>query len=480
MASISQNSLYLISGSVIQKILGFIYFIFLARFLGPESVGKYTFAISFTTIFSIFIDWGLNQVLIRSVAQNQTKTRDYFYNILAIKLIFSAFIYLVIILIVNLMGYPEITKKLVYLAALVTILDNVSSTIFSVLRGFQNLKYESIGLALYEVIILSVGLIILYSHLPLPYIIFPLIFASSFYLVFGLFCLAKKYQIKPALKFNHLLIKQLIKITTPFFLAGIFGTLFSYIDVVLLSQLAGDKFVGFYSTASKLLGGLRILPIAFTAALYPTACLYFVSNKDLLKKIIEKSISYLILLSLPITIGLWVLADQVIIFVYGDKFLPAVSSLRIVACGLLFVFLDYVFFAILNAGGQEKKNVFNRGVAMITIILFNFLLIPSLKHIGSAMAFTLSFALLTLLGGLKSQKLIGFSMKNILIYFFQVLVVSLVMGVIILLLKSMVNFVILIFIGFFIYLISLLISGLITKEDFRYFKSLIGFIKIHR
>lgn len=480
MPSISKNSIYLFSGSAVQKILSFVYFIFLARYLGPESIGKYTFAIFFVLIFSVFIDCGLNQILIRQTARDQSKAKDYLSNILAVKLICAAIIYLIIILAVNLLGYPTITKNLVYLAALAMILSNLADTFYSVLRGFQSLKYESIGLIFYEFTILVIGFIVLYFRLPLLYVIFPLIFASIIYLLFGLIIVNKKYQIRPTPKLNLGMAKNLLKIAMPFFVASVFGVLFSYIDVVLLSKLGGDKFVGFYSAAGRIPSGLRIVPIAFAAALYPAACLYFEQNKDELRRVTEKAISYLILLCLPIIIGLWVFADQAIAILYGAKFIEAVSALRILSWSILFVFLDYIFFVILNACGQEKKNVLNRGLAMVAIIILNLICIPALKHIGSAWAFTFSFAFLAFLGSLASYRTIHFSVKRILLYFIQVLIVSLVMGFILIMLKSIVSLVPLILIGSVVYFVGLWIIGLIGREDIRYFKNLIGLAKINR
>jgi O-antigen/teichoic acid export membrane protein len=426
------------------------------------------------------MDIGLNQVLIREIAKDKTKAESYFHNTLFIKLVFSFITYFVVFLSVNLLGYPEITKKLVYLAALVIILDNFTNTICAVLRGFQNLKYEGIGLILYELIVLITGLVILFLHLPLYFIIFPLIFASASFLFFTSYFLIKKYQISFAFKFKLSLIKNLIKNTLPFFIIGLFGVIFSYIDVVLLSKLAGDKFVGFYSAAGKIPAGFRILPIAFSAALYPAASFYFEKDREGLKRIVEKAIFYLILLSLPIIVGLCILADQAITIIYGQNFLAAVPALRILSWSIFFVFLDYIFFTVLNACGKEKQNVFNRGIVMITIIILNLIMIPLWQHLGSALAFTLSFILLSFLGASLTYRIIHFSLKRTIIYFLKVLFVSLIMGIVVLLLKTTVPLILLILIGAIIYLAGLLILGVVGKEDAQYLKSLLGFIKIHR
>ncbi|MDD2646697.1 MAG: flippase [Patescibacteria group bacterium] len=480
MASISRNSIYLLSGSVVQKILAFVYFIFLARFLGPDSVGKYTFAISFAAIFSIFIDLGLNQFLIREAARDEEKARGYFYNIISVKLITSAIIYLLIVIAVKLLPYPEITRQLVYLAGLVIVLENLANTNYSVLRGWQNLKYEGLGLGIYQVIVLATGLVILFAHLPLPYLIIPLILASIFNFLNGMFFLRKKRSIKISLKLDKATIRGMIKVSLPFFWSGLFGTVFSYIDVVLLSRLANDQAVGFYSAAGKIPAGLRMFPIALVSALYPAACFYFINNKEELKRILEQIIFYIILFTVPLAVGLWVLAEPAILILFGDKFLSAVPALKILSWSMLFVFLDYVFFTVLNAIGQEKRNVFNRAVAMIVIIIFNLLLIPLLQQIGSSIAFVLSFILLVVLGWLGTQKVIFIPLRSLLSKFVQVLVISVVMGLIMVLLNSLFPWWVVAIIGVGIYALGVWIMGLINAADIQYLKNLTKFFKTNR
>ncbi len=480
MPSLSQNTFYYLIGSGVQKVFAFFYFIALARFLGPDLVGKYIFAISFAAIFMVLMDLGLNQVLIRQAAREKKEADKFFGNILSLKTIFSILVFLIIVLIIKFLNYPLITQQLVYLIALAFILENFSSTVYSFLRGYQNLKYESIGLSLYAFIVLIVGLLILYFKLPLPYLALPLIFASLFNLFFSVGMLYRVYQVKIFFGFNLQRLRSLLKITLPFFLVGVFGTIYSYIDVVLLSKLAGDKFVGFYSAGGKIPAGLRILPIAFAASLYPLASFYFKTQKDELRRVVEQVIFYLILFTLPLVFGLWILAEPAIRILYGERFLEAVPVLRILCFSIIFVFLDYVFIVLLNACGKEKKNMVNRGLVMVAIIVLNLSLIPLLKHLGSAIAFTLGFAFLAFLGGLMAWRETKFSWKNIIGKFLKILLASFLMGIVILLLKKIVPLFFLILIGAVIYLLIIWFLGLIKREEIRHLKSLIGFLKIHR
>ncbi len=427
MKSVSQNTFFYLSGSVVQKILVFFYFIGLARFLGPELVGKYTFALSFVGIFVVLMDMGLNQFLIREVAKDKERAKSFLSYILGIKLVFSFFTLFVVVLAIRLLGYPEITRYLVYLVAIAYVIDNIINTIYCFLRGFQNLKYEGLGLVLYQFVVLIVGLAILYLRLPLPYMAWPLIVASFCNLFFVCFILYKVYLIKLVFKFDFKRFGYFLKSGVPFFLVAVFGTIFSYIDIVLLSKLAGDKAVGFYSAGGKIPAGLRMLPIALSAALYPTASFYFKERKEELSRLVEKALFYLIIFATPIMVGLWILAEPAIRILYGSCFVGAVPVLRILISGLIFVFLDYIFIVTLNACDKEKKNLVNRCLAMITIIILNLIFIPRLKEIGSAIAFILSFIFLTTLGAIMAWREIKFSWQNIIVNFLKVLLASFLM-----------------------------------------------------
>src|SRR5574344_1337101 len=85
-SNIAKNTSYLTTALILQKIISFTYFTLLARYVGPANLGKYYFAISFTTIFAIFIDLGFANVLTREVAKDSERAQKWFSNILALKI----------------------------------------------------------------------------------------------------------------------------------------------------------------------------------------------------------------------------------------------------------------------------------------------------------------------------------------------------------------------------------------------------------
>ena len=84
--NIAKNTTYLTVALVVQKILSFFFFLFIAKTLGNGGTGEYVAAFSLSSIFGVFADFGLGPVLIRELAHDESKSVIYLGNIIAIKL----------------------------------------------------------------------------------------------------------------------------------------------------------------------------------------------------------------------------------------------------------------------------------------------------------------------------------------------------------------------------------------------------------
>ncbi|NMC59539.1 MAG: oligosaccharide flippase family protein [Candidatus Methanofastidiosa archaeon] len=142
---IAKNTGVLLLSRIVCYVLGFIYVIYSARYLGAANFGILSFAIAFTGIFEVFVDLGLNSLATREVARNKSLAIKYINNIIVIKTILSILNFLIIAILVNLLGYPLQTIEVVYLLTLYLILFNFSSMFFSIFQAFEKMEYQSLG-----------------------------------------------------------------------------------------------------------------------------------------------------------------------------------------------------------------------------------------------------------------------------------------------------------------------------------------------
>ena len=474
MISTAKNTFYLLVAYGYQKLVALFYFIILARYLGADNFGKYTFAISFVTLFAVLIDVGLFAVLTREIARDKEKSKNYFGNILTFNIISSVLVFFIIYLAINSLDYPLLTKKLVYLNVLVIFLDALALCIYHTFRGHLNLKFESIGIVVHKTIMLIVGLILVYWKAPIILMVLPLVAGSFFYLINAIIFFKKNMHSWPWPRFDIKIIKSLLVLAWPFFVTAIFAKIFATSDTILLSLKAGDEFVGWYSAAQKLVLAFLILVAgSLSTALYPSFSYYFIHSQEYLKKLFAQGIFYMILITIPLSLGLIVLARPLILFIYGPEYLSAVPALTILAIALPFMFLDYIISGFLNACEKQKINTLIHGLGAVIFVALNLLLIPMFFHIGSSIAVLISFFFLFILEIYWSRKIIKINWRYLFQKFILICLVGLLMSMVLLIIKDRVPLMISVIVGATVYFVFAYVSGLIKKQELLFLTTII-------
>jgi len=132
---IAKNTTALIIANITNMILGMLYGIYTARYLGAEGYGIISFSLAFINLFTIFGDIGLQQLMLREVARDKSLLGKYFGNILTTKIFLVLLAYTIIIVIINTLGYPESTIRIVYIMGISMICGTFTSLFNSVFSG---------------------------------------------------------------------------------------------------------------------------------------------------------------------------------------------------------------------------------------------------------------------------------------------------------------------------------------------------------
>jgi len=409
--NIARNTSYLTMALILQKVISFSYFTILARNLGPADLGKYYFAISFTTIFAILIDLGFINFLTREIAKRQKEAGVLLGNVLSVKILLSMITAVLVVVLINFTPHDPLTKDLVYLSIACMILDSFTTTFFAVLRGFHNLKYESLTSVFFQVVVLVFGLAAMYFNLGLRMIMASLIIASLYNFIFSFWVINKKLKIKLRCLYDSQIVHSIFQISLPFAWFSIFQRVYTYLDSVLLSLFAGDYYVGIYQVAFKIIFALQFLPMAFTASLYPAMSTYWLSNRPQLKIAFERAMNYLIIISVPITAGSIILAPQ-IITLFKSGYQDAILPLQITMGALFFIFVNFPIGSLLNACDRQKRNTRNMLIVTIFSVLLNLILIPLWQAKGAAITVLITNFLMFGLGMVVVPQIINYNAKN--------------------------------------------------------------------
>lgn len=453
--NLAKNTSYLTLALVIQKVISFTYFMLLARYVGPEALGQYYLAISLTTIFAIFIDLGLTNVITREIAKTPAQSERWLANILTLKIPLTIFSVLAVIILVQVLGYSSLVKQLAYIAIISMVLDSFSTTFFAVARGYHNLKYESIASVIFQVIVLVFGYGALLLGGGLIFAMLALALASIYNFIYSSWILVRRLGVKISFRYEPAFVKKIFNLAWPFALYAVFQRFYTYLDSVFLSVLADDTQVGLYQIAFKIIFALQFLPLAFTASLYPALSMYWQDNRQQLLITFERAINYLLIISLPVIIGVIALSAQVV-QLFKSGYEGAQWPLIISISSLLFIFINFPIGSLLNACDYQKKNTLNMGIVALVSLGLNLLLIPRYQAVGASLTVLVTNALMTILGFWWVRRIIPYQFKKNLLMFAKLILSSAIMGLVVYWGQAYLNIFVITIIGGFVYLACLL------------------------
>ena len=140
---VMKNVGWLVLSDVADKILSFIIVTLLARHLGTQGFGIYSFVISFVLIFGTISDFGFPTITLRDVARKKKEAKYYISNILTLKLIISIVIFSLIVITIKLLHKPPEINYLVYLGGLWAITSSFSQFFSSIFRAYEKMLFET-------------------------------------------------------------------------------------------------------------------------------------------------------------------------------------------------------------------------------------------------------------------------------------------------------------------------------------------------
>ena len=453
------------TASIIQKIIAFVYFTIVARHIGVEDTGIYFFVLSFTTIFVIFVDLGFSNVLIREAARAQEKMQHYIATVLSIKLLFAVFTYIIAITTIYLLGYDIVVRQLVCVSAITMLFDSLNLTLYGVFRAYGNLVYEASASVMSQLLTLVLGSIFLWLDYPLIFLMYAFLISSILNSVFATSMLYRRYKLNIKISYDRVLFRHMLPIVIPFALAGIFGRVYSYIDSVLLSKLAGNIAVGLYSVPHKIANAFQFIPLAVVAAFYPRFSEYFIHDRKKLDYAFHQGIKYLALVALPVSVGIYIIADPLVHAFFSTEYVGSILALKIFMIGLFFGFVNLFFGALFNACNRQVFQTILIAIVMVLNIILNIVLIPRYGVYGAAFASIGGAICMTLLGFFIVPRIVHLNARFLWTHAFKILLSVLIMGLAVCYTMRVAHFVVAIVVGAVVYSLMLLLSGAVKKEQ---------------
>jgi len=218
---------------------------------------------------------------------------------------------------------------------------------------------------------------------------------------------------------------------------------------------------------------LVLIPAIFQNAIYPVTSRCFTTSNKSLKFASERFLNYMIIIGIPIGIGTTLLANKIILLIFGAEYAPSVIALQVLIWGLVFAFIEYPFDNLLSSINRQSIIAAEVGIAAILNLIMNFLLIPKYSLVGASASMTATWIFEFLFVYILTSK-IGYNISNkaTLNLILKASASGLIMGVSILYFK--VNLLIIVVLSSLIYFGVFYVIGGFDKYDTIIIKELIS------
>lgn len=435
--SIKLNTILSFIQKIMNLLIPLITFPYASRLLLPEGIGKVNFAHSITGYFSILAGLGISGYAIREcskIRDDITKFSKIVKELFIINII-SMFCSLLVLLIVLHFFYVLQPYCLLIIIC--------SSSIF----------FETIGLSwVYtsrEDFIFITLTTIFFQFLSLIYLFLFVKSTSDIieYTIFGVFAanltnllcfIHSKHYVNWRLK-SKLELKKHIKPIFTLFAMTAAQSVYLILDTTILGLISGDEAVGFYSAAAKINKMALGIITTLSTVLLPRLSYYIETEKEKYYDLLQKSFNIILALEIPITFGLFILSDQLILLICGNNFTNSIVPMKILVPLVLEIPISvFVHQQIFLPNRKDFYSLLTVIIGAITNLFLNLTLIPKWSYYGACISTLIAEFLVMSLSLILSHKLLG-EIRNFFRYIYQYLFAAVVMGLLIYMEKNFVH-----------------------------------------
>lgn len=379
-----KNAGWLMAGKVVHMILSFVIGLISARYLGPSNYGLINYASAYVTFFTSVCTLGINSIIVKNFVDKPDEEGESLGTSIVLRLVSSFLSVGVISFIVRMIdGNEPVTLVVVTLYSI-----SLVFTSFDIFRQwFQSKllsKYYAVATLVSYLIASGYKLYLLITGKSVEWFA---VSNSIDHLIVALLLYAfyKKCN-GPKLSFSRKKAKELLSVSCSYILAGLMTSIYASTDKLMLKQLMSESSVGYYALAVSISSMWTFVLSALIESISPSIMQCHNTDKKKYEILNKRLYALVFYFSLFASVVICLIAPLFIKIVYGEDYLPAVSSLRIV---VWFVAFSYLGVARNVWVVCEKKQRYLKylylGSAVSNIIL-NVIMIPILGEKGAAIA----------------------------------------------------------------------------------------------
>lgn len=402
---------------IVQALLALSLSIALARALGPDGYGLYSFAFSLVTLMAIPSQTGLPVLLIREVAKYQLKESwPLIKGIIiranqatsAISATTMALTSLTMVIFNDAISNEK--RDIIIVAMFLIPIIALSSIRGAALRGLRKIVQGQVP----EMVIMPGTLIFLVylghanDRITPEFAMLLHIIAALLAFVIGYILLWKAVPKEVKIASPSYDTRNWARSVIPLSLIAGMQVINMQVAIITLGVFSNSESAGIYRVAYQLANTVALSLMVANMVIGPQISrMYNAGEMKKLQRMVSASSLFSLGIATPICIALFVYGKYILKLMYGEEFQVAYLTVAILCTGqLISVAMGSVSF-LLNMTGHEKETAKGLIYSVVTNIVLNVTLVPIYGAEGAAIATSISLALWNIILYRKVYKILG-------------------------------------------------------------------------
>jgi O-antigen/teichoic acid export membrane protein len=401
---VAGNTFVRFTGEVVAKLGSLVFFIALARSVGAEQYGAFSFALALTSALLIASGFGTDDLVARRVARSHGVAGSDLANVTALKSVLSILLLGVAVAVVVIGGYPAETIATTAVVGVAVALEVMAKSWFAVFQGHERLELVSACLILERAATAALGLIVLALGAGIVGAAAAYAAAAGLALVAAEVALRRYTPVRRTSPTRSQAL-EMLRFGVPIGIASLLVVVLLRVDVVLLSFLGDNEQVGFYSAGYRLVDALQFVTWSFGAAMLPWFARAAVGPR--LGRIYMLALKLDAAVLMPIAIVLSCFAPTIMKLVYGDGYAGGAKPLAFLGLAVVAAGLQSLSATVLIA--RDSAGAVARSAAVVATqnIACNLVAIPLWGAVGAAAVALSSAILLAILNVRQARRRTG-------------------------------------------------------------------------
>lgn len=380
------NTSWMLFERFVRIISGVFVGIYVARYLGPEQFGIFSYVLAIAAFVTVISCVGMDSILVRELVNRPQKKQEMMGTAFWMMMFAALLIYVFTAIVI--WNMDEISSIKVF-ASIVTV--SAFFTPFLVIDYyFQSqisAKYSAIckSFTLLLVSVIKLYLIIIEADL-FWFMITVLIEHTILAVMLLVTFFIKSEKLSFYKSFSSTQAGQMLKSAWPMLLASVAVLIYMRIDQVMIRNMLSLHDVGIYSVAVKLYEAWIMLPFIITMSLLPAIAKLKQGDEKHYHKRLTQLFRLIFWLGLVALVFSFFFNELIIVFAFGEEYRSSSTVMNIIMCAAIFVSIGSISARYFSVEKMEKKIALRTIFAAIVNVVLNLILIPEYGIKGAAFA----------------------------------------------------------------------------------------------